>query len=261
MTVLKIKQRCQQLAQAMLLASLFLFVPSPSLADDINDYFLAVSLDRPSSVSRYLKKGIHPNALNPKTGETGLILALRENSIKSFYVLVDHPETDINFRLPHNRNTALMMAAWTGNIPAIRLLLKKGAWVNHDGWTALHYAAATGNAQAIKILIDARANTNVLSPTGITPLMMAARNNYKSAMQMLIKNGADAALEDMNQRDIADWANEFGHKELADELVPLVARVKKEKAIQREKMAQLLLKEMCTYLPLNPRTPPIAAVY
>jgi ankyrin repeat protein len=54
-------------------------------------------------------------------------------------------------------NTFLHYAAYDGNIEVVKLLIKKGAYVNatdYDGYTPLHKAAFKGHIEIVKLLIE-----------------------------------------------------------------------------------------------------------
>jgi ankyrin repeat protein len=89
-----------------------------------------------------------------------------------------------------------MMAAYQKNKPGVLALLAKGAQVNRPGWTALHYAAAAGDLDIMKLLLERHAYIDAESPTGTTPLMLAAREGQQEAVRLLLEEGADAALKD-----------------------------------------------------------------
>lgn len=178
-------------------------------ATDLPDFFIAVQVDNPNTVKSFIAKGGDPNARDPRSGETGLIIALRENSSNVFNVLLADPRVDLELAAP-NGNTPLMMAAFKGNKPAVLALLAKGAAVNRKGWSPLHYAAAGGAADIATILIDRGAILDSRAPAGLTPLMMAAREGHESAAAVLLDAGADAALlnsEGLTAARLADRAD------------------------------------------------------
>src|SRR3546814_14966726 len=73
------------------------------------------------------------------------------------------------FRSPIG-DTALMIAAYKTNKPAVMALLERGAAVNKQGWTPLHYAAASGDNEIVKMLMDKSAQLDALSPNGTTQI-------------------------------------------------------------------------------------------
>lgn len=80
-----------------------------------------------------------------------------------------------------NGATSLMWAACNGRAEAVKLLLRAGANPNavdgvHEG-TALHYALESfeeDNSAVINLLMEAGADPNVRTTTGLTPLHVLA---------------------------------------------------------------------------------------
>ncbi|MCC6070784.1 ankyrin repeat domain-containing protein [Massilia sp. GCM10020059] len=163
-------------------------------ADDLTDFFRVVQVDNANAVKSLIDKGVDVNARDPRSGETALIIALREDSMNVFKVLVADPRVETELAAP-NGNTALMMAAFKRNKPAALALLERGAAVNRKGWSPLHYAAAGGADDIARILIDRGAAINARAPGGLTPLMMAAREGQDSAVAVLLEAGADTSLK------------------------------------------------------------------
>jgi ankyrin repeat protein len=161
---------------------------------EVASFFRAVQLDDAKTVKAMLAATINPNQINPIGGEPGLVLALRERSMAVFEVLLAHPATKLETPAI-NGNTALMMAAFKRNMPAVQALLAKGARVNQPGWTALHYAAAGGADDIARVLLAQGAKIDAESPLAsgeYTPLMMAAREGKESTVRLLLEAGADA---------------------------------------------------------------------
>ncbi|NRR32344.1 ankyrin repeat domain-containing protein [Oxalobacteraceae bacterium] len=179
-------------------------------ADDTVSYFRAVQLDNVSAVKRLLAKGLDPNIREPERGETGLIVAMRYEANDTLQLLLAQPGINMEARAP-NGNTALMMAAFRQNKPALLTLIAKGAQVNQTGWTALHYAAAAGSTEITSLLLEHHAYIDAESPSGMTPLMMAAREGMEKVVALLLKEGADASLKDggfhLNAAEFADKAD------------------------------------------------------
>jgi ankyrin repeat protein len=161
---------------------------------EVTSFFRAVQMNDARTVKAMLATTINPNQINPIGGEPGLVLALREGSMDVFEVLLAHPGTGLETPAI-NGNTALMMAAFKANMPAVRALLAKGARVNQTGWTALHYVAAGGADDIARLLLEKRATIDAESPPAsgkYTPLMMAAREGKESTVRLLLEAGADA---------------------------------------------------------------------
>jgi len=181
-----------------LLASVAMMLSGSALAAALPpgevDLFRAVEQDRANSVKKSLAAGVNPNARD-LGGETALIVAIRNDANAAAAVLMDQNGIDLEAKAP-NGNTALMMAAYRKNQPLVTDLLRRGAKVNQSGWTALHYAAAGGSAEITNLLLDHKAQIDAESPSGMTPLMMAAREGQEDAVKVLLARGANATLKD-----------------------------------------------------------------
>ncbi|MRX06355.1 ankyrin repeat domain-containing protein [Pseudoduganella sp. FT25W] len=163
-------------------------------SDDEVEFFRAAQLDGADRVRKMLARGVNPN-IRDVNGETGLIVAMRYEALNVARVLLDQKGTDIEAKAP-NGNTALMMAAFRNNKTAVLELLQRGAQVNQKGWTALHYAAAAGSVEITTILLDKYAYIDAETPSGMTPLMIAAREGQEKVVELLLNQGADATLKD-----------------------------------------------------------------
>jgi ankyrin repeat protein len=178
-----------------LAASLALPVQAAEQSDDEVDFFRAAQLDNVSAVKKILARGLNPNVREPAGGETGLIVAMRYEANKVATLLMDQPGIDMEAKAP-NGNTALMMAAFRQNKPMVLDMIKRGAQVNQKGWAALHYSAAAGSTEITTILLDHHAYIDAESPSGMTPLMIAAREGQEQVVELLLEQGADATLKD-----------------------------------------------------------------
>lgn len=191
---------------ALLSVILCLGVVRGASADDLSNFFTLVQVDNANAVKSMIAKGVDVNARDPRSGETAMIVALREDSMNVFNALVTDPRAQLELAAP-NGNTALMMAAFKGNKPAALALLERGAAVNRQGWSPLHYAAAGGAPDIARILIDRGAALNARAPGDLTPLMMAAREGQESAVAVLLEAGADTALKSAEGLTAAQFAD------------------------------------------------------
>jgi ankyrin repeat protein len=132
-------------------------------------------------------------------------MAIRENAMDVFDVLVNEPKIDIE-ATSANGDTALMIACFLANEPAVLTLLKRDAQINRPGWVPLHYAAASGSVEIVKLLLDRSAYIDAASPNATTPLMMAARGGKFDVVKLLVDEGADKTLKNQQGLDAADFA-------------------------------------------------------
>lgn len=192
----------------LLLAAFALALAAPAFSEteDEVDFFRAAQVDNIVVMRDVLKRGLNPNLHEPERGETGLIIAMRHDGNRVFKMLLDHPKIDLEAQSA-NGTTALMMAAFKRNKPAVLALIAKGAQVNRKGWTPLHFAAAAGDLEIMNVLLEHHAYIDAGSPSGLTPLMLAAREGMEDAVKLLLEQGADATLKDNAFRiDAAEFA-------------------------------------------------------
>ena len=102
-------------------------------------------------------------------------------------------------KMPHYSSEPLNWAAYCGNVPAVRALLKSGVDVNTDlfeGYTPLHVAARQGHTPVVKALIEAGADVHKEAYRGFTSLHRAAVTGHAPVIKELIKAGADVNTTD-----------------------------------------------------------------
>lgn len=192
-------------------------LPGIALAGAYDDYFRAVKVDDVGQVRSLLQRGFDPNTVEEARGETGLILALREDSDKVFNLLLNTRDIDLNAR-GRNGDSALMIAAYKGKYDAVKALLDKGAEPNQTGWAALHYAAAVGNNPIVQLLLDHSAYIDAESPNQTTPIMMAARGGHILTVKLLLDEGADLTLKNGAGMTALDFARAGGFKDIVEGL-------------------------------------------
>ena len=113
--------------------------------------------------------------------------------------------------------TALMRAAFSGDLELVKLLLSHGAdprVVSADGETMVEAAAGLGFIQGynkgrsaaerldcVKLFADLGADVNQPDDYGITPLMVAANMGDTKIVQYLVDAGADLAAYDLGKKN------------------------------------------------------------
>ncbi|GAB3551301.1 ankyrin repeat domain-containing protein [Noviherbaspirillum agri] len=208
----------RRLSLGALAASVVMFwMPRVAIAGAYDDYFLAVNRDDASTVRSLLDRGFDPNTIEPERGDSGLILALREDSMRVFDTLLEAKDIDLELT-SRNGDNALMIACYKGNQRAVEALLTKGAQVNRTGWTPLHYAAASGHNMIVQTLLDRSAYIDAESPNKTTPIMMAARGGHIMTVKLLLDEGADATLRNELGMSAIDFAEKHNHKDIAEGL-------------------------------------------
>jgi uncharacterized protein len=190
-----------------------------SFAGSFEDFFIAIRNDHARTVSELLQRGFDPNTRDEK-GQTGLVMAMQEGSLKAADVLLSHPLIEID-ALNQVGESALMMAALKGEVAGARRLLGRGARVNQSGWSALHYAAAGTEVQLLRLLMEKGADVNAASPNGSTPLMMAAQYGSEDGVKLLLAGGADPKRRNQRELKASDFARQAGRDNLAAALAKL----------------------------------------
>ncbi|HRD95780.1 MAG TPA: ankyrin repeat domain-containing protein [Rubrivivax sp.] len=195
-----------------------LFGLSSAIAGSYEDFFRALRIDNAGAVSELLARGFDPNSPDEK-GQTGLHLAIRDNSAKVASVLLAHPAVRVD--APNaSDETPLMLAALKGNLDAAQRLLDRGAAVNRPGWAPLHYAATGPEPKLVSLMLERGAQVDAPSPNGSTALMMAARYGPDDSALMLLARGASTVVRNQRDMNAADFARSVGRDALAAKLVP-----------------------------------------
>ena len=198
---------------------------SAAKAGAYEDFFRAVVLDDARTVENLLQRGFDPNARDEK-GQAALYLSQREGAFKVAEVLLANPQTRVDL-VNAAGETALMMTALRGHSAWIERLIGRGARVEggaegtSPGWTPLHYACAGPEVKAVQLLLTRGARIDARSPNGTTPLMMAARYGSEAAVDLLLKQGADARLRNDLNLSAGDFAQQAGRESLAARLMAL----------------------------------------
>ncbi len=199
---------------------------SSALAGSYDDFFIAIKRDLPQQVALLLKRGFDPNTIDPERGETGLILALREDHAAIADLLMKAQGIDLEAKA-RNGDTALMIAAFKQNKAVVQALIALEAEVNRPGWTALHYAASVGANEIVQLLLEASAYIDAESPNQTTALMMAARGGHILTVKLLLDEGADATLKNDQGMSAIDLARKFNHSDIVDGLTYRLRRAGK----------------------------------
>jgi len=154
-----------------------------------------VTTDPLPLIKKMLDAGADPNALVDNTPRA----RMREGSPRIVFA------------------TALMRAAFSGDIELVKLLLAHGAdphIVSKDRETSLMAACGTGfingynrqrtpaeRLEVVKLLLDLGENVNAADSYGITPLMAAANLGDIAIVQYLIDKGADLSAHDLGKKN------------------------------------------------------------
>jgi hypothetical protein len=222
------KSFLSKMLSAMIFSVFFIFISclgtTSASAGSYDLFFRAVNADNHREVAKLLERGLDPNIIEEVRGDTGLILAMRSDSMRVVEVLLKASNIDLEAQA-RNGDNALMIAAFKANIPAVRGLLARGAQVNRAGWTALHYAAASGENTILQLLLERRALVDSPSPNGTTALMMAARGGHSSSVQLLLDAGANPSLINDQGYTPIEMAKLFNNTSIINTLTQRIKKI------------------------------------
>jgi len=188
-------------------AQLQLFGPPTATPDPVY-YGSQVEAGNLPQVREWLDAGMSPDYVADRIG-TGLMIAAWTGNVPMMELLVSRG-ADVN-RRNELGETALMHAAWRGQVAAMQWLIGKGALVDSPPmhWSALHYAAFAGHAEAAALLLDYGADINARSTNGSSVLMMAVYEGHEALAKQLLERGADPRLKNDRGDGALEWAFKF----------------------------------------------------
>ena len=114
-------------------------------------------------------------------------------TVKSSSVTIDEEDSELY----------LKCAVEEGNVDAVKVCFEHGASVNcqfkDDLYTPLHTACSSGSTSAgsmevLNLLLEEGADGNACNKWKETPLLIAANNGHRAAVEALLKNGTNPSL-------------------------------------------------------------------
>jgi ankyrin repeat protein len=101
--------------------------------------------------------------------------------------------------------TPLYLAAYHNHLDAVKLILSYKPFVDtrcpegdfwDTGYTALHMAAYNGSTEMIRMLLEAGADSNIKTPKGASPLIVAAVKKREESIKILLEYNVDLEIVD-----------------------------------------------------------------
>jgi len=143
----------------------------------------------------------HPDinvTLQNVTGGTALILASHSSEYVIVKALIDRG-ADVNAKQTIGL-TPLMMATDAGHRKIVQLLLDSGACVDDNdnmlGAGPIHAAVSNGDYAILDVILNKKANLDLQTHTGLTPLMIASCKGQLDLSELLLKHGASPNIQE-----------------------------------------------------------------
>lgn len=163
------------------------------ITGDLNQMFLLlIHASGYSFIPTFIDAGADVNSREPITGDTALMLAADTGDVETLTALII-AGADVHCRNLEGQN-ALMLAAKNGKTAAVLILLGAGADINAmalDSNTALRFAAMAGHVDTVQMLLARGATFDKSRPEGASALTHAAANGHYKVAKALLVAGAD----------------------------------------------------------------------
>ena len=151
-------------------------------------------------IEKLIKAGANPNASLSKFGDTALMLAARTGKVDAVKLLVDNG-AQVNAIETWGGTTALMWAVSERHLDTAKMLIARGADVNARSYfvPSAHgrgFEGATPQPPKADQVVDG------LAGGWLTPLMFAAREGDLEMMRTLVAAGADLNASQVTEKTL-----------------------------------------------------------
>jgi ankyrin repeat protein len=156
--------------------------------------------------------------------------------------------------------TALMRAAFSGDVELVKLLLAHGAdphIVSKDNETSLMAACGTGfingyskgrspaeRLETVKLLVQLGEDVNAADNYGITPLMVAANLGDLPVVEYLMDQGADLAAHDLGKKNDGAFGSSIEPLMPVDYAIGVGTFVPNNAVIMHEEVVKVMMQRM-----------------
>lgn len=177
-------------------------------------FSVSMELGDVAKASEWLDKGMSPDFLGSRIG-SGLMIGAWEGHLPLMKLFIARG-ADINL-LNRNGESALTLAAWRGKQEAVKWLLERGARINagERQWSALHYAVFAGHGEMADYLIAQGADINARTTNGSSVLMMAAYEGHEDIARKLIEKGANPSVKNDWGDGALEWSMRYNRLGIA----------------------------------------------
>jgi len=129
-------------------------------------------------------------------------------------------ETGFDVNQPNqDMQSLLMLAGFNGHTALCEYLIKSGAHIEAretNGRTALMFASTGPFPKTVELLLQNEADPNSVDHLEkFTPLMHAAAEGHIEVVKVLLDNGADPLLKDVDGDTAESFAMQNGHRKVA----------------------------------------------
>ena len=146
-------------------------------------------------------------------GNDALMYAARAGQIETAKQLVSLGACLTNCN--HDKVTALMLAAKSGNYDLVKLLFKGDSasinWVDQNEYNAVHYAASSGHLEIIEKLYKNQAEIDTTNAWHDNAVILASASGSLTSLQWLEQHGVDIHHQNRGQCNALMLAAEAGH--------------------------------------------------
>ncbi|KAL2609562.1 hypothetical protein R1flu_028135 [Riccia fluitans] len=167
-----------------------------------------------------IQRRSHPNKPDDQTGRTALHIAAASGNVDMVEMLLEAGAiVDV---VSKSGQTPLLEAVYMGHFEIVLSLLGRGASTeakNSIGWTAIHLAASWNHVDIVSLLIEKGAELEAADREGRTALHSAVTEGHVECVKLLLEAGADPDARSLDGRTALYRAAAKGDEVLAELLL------------------------------------------
>jgi len=143
-----------------------------------------------------------------ENGNSALIAAAYSNNLSAIRALIEHRRIPLNLQ-NYDGETALSVAVMNNNYDIAKFLIDRGADLNMANYrceSPLHQAVVLGNIEISRLLIEGGSYVDAEDECGETPLHFAVREDQVEIVEYLLSIGADPDHSNHDEETPAELA-------------------------------------------------------